>query len=393
MKKLFLSLSLLLLPLLIPQNVSALEFKSGDYIELAQDASSSGSLIATGRNISIKGTVSGDLFCAGQNIDVSGNVDGDVICAGQSIRISGRVNGDIRTAGQTIELTTAQVFRNLTAFGQDILLRNKTGIRGEVGIGAQHLELSESIVGKDISGGVESANLNGGVGGNVYLETEHLSLGPTATIAGSLRYGSDNDLAMSETATVSGTITKTEPKMESKVAEKKEKVTESGFSLASIVGKFIFFGLIGLVLIKLAQGFTENFVTTAETQSLKSLGFGFLTLLIVPIVAILIAITLIGIPLTILIFLVLGAVIFISRILVAIAIGKLFFKQFKNEKQHSLEWSLLVGLIISLFLFQLPVIGSIAVFFSMLWGLGTFVLLLPWFNKEKTNHLTKKTVN
>jgi len=373
-------------------SAQAFEFRSGDNISFPQDASTSGSLAIAGRNVTVDGNVDGDLFCAGQNITINADIDGDVLCAGQTITINGRVNGDVRTAAQSVIFSTGQVVRNVTAFAQDVFMRGRSAVRGEVGVGAQHFELSESVIGKDLTGGAETANINGGVGGDVRLEVDQLTLGPEATIAGSLQYGSDNDAVISENATVSGSITKSTPiKQEKKETATRAERTRDSFSLAGLLSKLVFYGLLAFVLMSLFPKYTARISEVLKHDVGKSVGFGFLSLFVIPILLLLLTITIIGIPVAILGFFVWMTLMFTARIFIIPLVGDWTLDQLKYKDKTPLL-SVVVGTVVTVLLFKIPVLGGLFAFLAMLWSFGAMLLTLPQFAHFR-NSTSKRTIN
>lgn len=370
----------------------AFEFQSGENITFPQNASTSGSLAIAGRNVTVDGNVDGDLFCAGQNVTINGDIDGDVLCAGQTITINGRVNGDVRTAAQSVMFSAAQIVRNVTAFGQDVFLRARSAVRGEVGVGAQNFELSESVIGKDLTGGVETATINGGVGGDMRLEVNQLTLGPEATIAGSLQYGSDKEAVISENATVSGSITKTAPiKPEKKETVARVERTRETFSLAGLLGKLVFYGLLAFVFISLFPKYTLHISDVLRNDAGKSVGFGFLSLFVIPILLLLLCVTIIGIPVAILAFLAWMTFMFVARIFIIPLVGDWVLEQLKYKGATPLL-SVAVGTVVTVVLFKIPFVGGLLAFVAMLWSFGAMLLTLPQFAHLRTG-AAKRMVN
>lgn len=361
------------------RSAHALEFRSGEMISISEDASVSGSLVATGRSVTIKGFIPGDLFCAGQHVAIDADIDGDVICGAQTLSISGRVNGDVRLAGQDIRLSDVQISRNATLFGQDIILDAASGVRGEITTGAQHFETA-GIIGKGITGGAQTASINGSVMGTVQMYIENLTLGDRAKLTGDLKYQSDSDASIAPTATVSGSIQKTLPQKPK--AEKLNPKIIKESSWAGLLSKILIFSLIGIALVKLFPAFSLRVTDAMETQTLKSFGFGFLSLFIIPVVLVLFAVTIIGIPVTIFGFLLWLFLLFMSRIFVTLTLGKFILRQWKSAKQTDWVWIVVVGVVISTIVFKLPGIGGLLSFLAVIWGFGGFLLTLPWFSKK-----------
>jgi len=100
---------------------------------------------------------------------------------------------------------------------------------------------------------------------------------------------------------------------------------------------------------------------------------------VTPIAAILIAITLIGIPLAIILIILYVLAIFFSKFFAALYIGKLFFK----KTRKNLLKSMIVGVIIYIVLANIPFIGGLVKLLAALLGLGTITLMIYTKKKKK----------
>lgn len=387
MKKFLIAFFALILFVVSGKSASALEFRSGETIDISEIASVSGSLVATGRTITIDGTVNGDLFCAGQNVTIRGDVDGDIICAAQTITLWGKVNGDVRVASQNVHFISAQVARNVTAFAQDITLDDTTAVRGEVYVNAQRFELG-GIVGGGISGNTQDARISGGVIGNVQLDVESLTLANKATISGSLVYKSDKTAQIANSATVSGSITQDKPKVVEKTQVTK---MQPQFSLFGFLSRALIYSLLGIVLLRFFPRFSARMVANIENQTGKGLGFGILGLFAVPVILVLLAITIIGIPIALFGLFLWLSVLFLSRIFVVVVVGKYILNRFNSPKVRDEMWIVVVGVLVSTLAFKLPFVGVLFSFIALVLGFGAFLLTLPWFNKNQKS--VKKLAN
>lgn len=97
---------------------------------------------------------------------------------------------------------------------------------------------------------------------------------------------------------------------------------------------------------------------------------GIILTLILPPIAILLIITIIGIPLS----LIIGAswliMTYTAKILTAIWIGQLIIKKITRRSEPSLSWALVVGVIISWFVFAIPYVGWLLGLAAIFFGMG-----------------------
>src|SRR3989344_5167267 len=239
--------------------VSAAEFKSGEVVETTDTTVTSGSLFIAGRKVTVRGTINGDLFCAGQNVTVDADVLGDVICAGQNVTINGTVSGDARLAGQTIVINGV-IENNLTSFGQTIDLPQAGIVSGEVFAAAQDFTV-QGTIGKTLNGGFESAELDGKIGDDVQLTVNTLRIGSGSSVWGNLTYESANEAVVPVTASISGTVRRTEPTAKELTARPLRPIASTGMHAFSWVGWFmrvLTYIVLGLLMAMIFPVFTKK---------------------------------------------------------------------------------------------------------------------------------------
>ncbi len=365
----FLFLALLLLPFLA---VKAVDTKAGGSIYVAADEIVSGNLFAAGQTITIDGTISGDLIAAAQTINVNGRVEGDIIAAAQTINVNGEVGGNIRVAGNSIILNGA-VARNVNAFGNTITIGNNAKIGWDVFLGGASAEI-RGIIDGSLTGHANEVFISGKIGKDINLELSDknngLVISQEALVNGNLIYTSEETARISEKANISGSI-----------EQKLPQNTEHNWFLSWLWGKLfaIFSALVvGLVLIFLLNNITTKVLEKIAEKPVKMLLPGLILMLILPPIALILAFTVIGIPLA----LIIGAwwliAIYVAKIATAIILGEFLIKKILKKNNLHLFWSLLLGIIVCWLLFAIPFIGWILSLLAAWIGLGGI-----WFCAKK----------
>lgn len=382
MKKIAGLFILILSLFLLAAPTHAAEFRGDKRVLIPKEATISGSLFVAGESVEVAGTVNGDLFCAGQHVTITGTVTGDVICAGQSVLINGSVEQDVRVAGQTVSFE-GPVLKNVTVFGQHVDVRPRSNIFGEVFSFAQNLTVGGHVY-KDLSGGAQLAAIDGRIDGDVKLKTESLQVGPQASVAGNLSYESTETATIPQTASLAGTLTRTEPT--NKNAREWHTVSnvqrKSGGSLAGVIIKIIFYSLLGLALVAVAPAFSERTLANADRERLRSFGFGIASFIVIPLLLVLSVITIIGIPVTILGVFAWMFFLMVSRLLVSVWVGRWVLMHWFTDKRDSSLWQIVLGTVVTVALFKLPFVGIIGGLMTV-WMFGAQLLLLPWFSGNK----------
>ncbi len=277
-------------PVVFAQNTSVnLPFRTNERVVLEATETVERDFFAAGDRIEIEGNVNGDLYAAGGNIVVDGTVNGDVLAAGGNIEINGRVAGDVRSLGGNIEVN-GTIGRNLTAAAGNISVDEEASVSGSAVFGAGNVEVA-GTVGGNIVGGVGSLLVQNTVGGNIYTGVGQLQMDDGASVAGEVLYWSDQDALVDQNASISGALERRETPARADEQETRSFLNSFKlFSLLSIIA-------IGLLILRFFPGILEAGARTLEKKPWASLGFGFLKLFLEPIVAVLLLMTVVGIPL------------------------------------------------------------------------------------------------
>jgi len=361
--------------LLLPFAASAYSVKNDDSVYIPKDEVIEGNLYAAGSNLTIDGKVTGDVFCAGQSININGEVEGDVFCAGQSININGRVGGSLRVAGNSISLN-GQIARNAVTIGTSIVTSADSNIGWDLLILGNVFELRGAI-GRDLYGSAGKVNVAGNIGKNVDLNfgsqndnNQVLVIANTAKIDGQLKYKSDKDAVIDNGAAIKGEVIHNFPTM----VAKKSHLADLGWWWGKLISIFSAL-VIGLVLMSFWREQVLKITDLMLAKAGPALGWGILALLLTPIIAIILFITIIGIPLSFILLALWLIALYISKILAGILIGRSLLKNYWLKQKDSLILAMIVGIVIAYIIFALPFIGWIMALMAMLWGLGGIMLI------------------
>ncbi len=361
--KILLLLALILLPL---GAVKAMDTKTGNSIYVAKDEIVTGNLYAAGNTITIDGTVSGDLIAAAQTINVNGRVEGDIIAAAQTINVNGEVGGNVRVAGNAITLNGA-VARNVNIFGSNLVLGPNSQIGWDVYAAGASLDARGAINGS-LSGSTGRALVSGKIGKDLNLKmsennlSEGLIISPEASVGGEVNYTAKKSAQISEKANIGGKISQTVPQ------------TKTNNWLAVFVWAklyAIFSALVvGLVLVFLGKKITPKILEKIEAKPLRVLLPGLVIMFILPPIALVLAFTIIGIPLALIISAWWLVAIYVAKVFTAILVGQVILKKLIKKGDPLLIWSLVLGVIICWLLFAIPFVGWILGLIAIWLGLG-----------------------
>lgn len=306
-------------------------------------------LSAFSGTVVVRGTVDGNLDGAAGSvvIEESGVVTGDVSIASGSLTIAGQVDGSVN-----------------------------------VGAGSVRVAPTGTISG-DLNVGADSIVIEGSVGGNAELGADSVRLAETASIDGNVRYA-ETATFTDEGATVGGSIT----------AE--SGLGTGGFGFPDVPG-WLFTGyailvnlVVGAILLAALPGFSRRVTETVADEPVKAGGAGLLALVGAPIGLVLLAITIIGIPLSIA-----GAVIFGLLAWIALLYGRIAVAAWAlHQADVDNKWlALVVGIVGFGLLGQLPILGGLISLVTFLLGLGAIALVLVALWRERGDEGSEPTTD
>ena len=345
---------------------SAQNFRSGNSVNVGSGETIDSSLWVSGRSVDIAGQVNGDVYCAGQNVTVSGTIRGDLLCAAQTIVISGVVTGDVRTAAQNATLN-GTVIHNFSSLSQSFNQSSKGNVRGDLSAAANDITVN-GPVGRDAALAAQTVFLGSEVGRNVEANTTDLSVGSAAKIKGNLNYTSQNNAHIASGAVVQGKTTKTTPS-----AQPQKKAAPVLFRFNLAFGLFALAAAVFTTLI-LALFFPQALHTVSGhgvRSFWKSLLVGLVAAIVVPAVILVLMITIIGIPLALLL---LGAWLLVQAL--AGVFSAYFLGRIIWRGQRNVLLIMLLGTVLLVLLYFIPVVGFLAFVLAMLLGVGMLLLEL-----------------
>lgn len=349
----------------MPSTAGAAETKKGNpsYTLPATEEVKTDLIVCADRTV-IDGVVDGDLIVFSSNVTVNGHVKGDVLSFTQELRMNGTVDGNIRDFSQGL-LLNGTVGKNLMVWADHIDFGDKAKVGGTATFGCNRAQLDGQL-GGDLLAFATNLDINGSLGHDASIASEHLTIGPEAEIKGHTKFQGRNQPGVSSTAKLGSPI---------EIVIKKRGEERAAINPARVVWhQLLLWGasfLFGLVFLLLAPGFFADASTSCKKVG-PAIGFGILFFFATPIAAIIACCTIVGLGVGIsALFLwmiaVYGAQVFVGAWLgdtllgtkpgVGLAIGKLA-----------------LGLAILRALRMIPYVGGWICFLIILWGIGALAL-------------------
>lgn len=340
MKKTSILILFLAVLFLAPITAQAFAVKTGDSIYIDKTETIENNLYAVAVNITIDGTINGDLICAAQSITINGEIKGDLICAAQSINVNGAIGGSVRAVAANSIAINSKITRNVQAFGSNITLNKEAEVGWDMLIACAISDLRGKI-NRDLHGVGASVIIGGEIGGNVALnlsgqarpksnnlkDDPALILKESAIINGDLNYTSGSIGSIDEKAVIKGQVNYSLPKHPATVDKAVSNIWSGIFSIFSSL-------IVGLVLISLWREEILKIMDKMLKNTGPAIGWGAVLMFLTPIVALLLFITLIGIPLSIIILALWFIALYLSKIIVGILVGRGILEKLLPKKKQ-----------------------------------------------------------
>ncbi|HUO35175.1 MAG TPA: hypothetical protein VMU43_09295 [Candidatus Acidoferrum sp.] len=356
--------SMLLLSLAIPRAARAAQVKHGDpnyTLEAGQEVPTD--LIVAAERTRIDGNVDGDLIVWSRDVVVNGHVKGDILGFAEELTVNGPVDGNVRVFAQTLSLQSS-VARNVTAWCRDIDLNEKSSVNGTVTLGGANLNLNGAVTGDGLLFG-DTIDIGGSMGHDLLIRAGNFSIGPQAQIQGHVKYNGRNQPVVSSSAKLAYPI---------QVNIVKRNYRPNYAAPEYYWHEVLFWGarfLFGLVILLLAPGFFFDVESSLKRYAPAS-GVGVLFLCAVPVIAVLVCLTVVGLGIGIASILLYIVIAYSGRVFVGAWLGEKILGATPGAG-HAIA-RLALGLALIQAATMLPFLGILISVLAAIWGVGGLVL-------------------
>ncbi len=358
---LFLSLPLLLA--LVPGVGEAAMVSTGDYVKVGRGEVIDDDVYLFGDTVTVSGTVLGDLIIFSREAIVDGTVKGSLLVFAETIRINGEIEGSARGGANTI------FFQGST--GRDLMMAaGSINIDGSIGndyYGAAGNSTVGGTVGRNIQASMSSLEINALVGGDINTYVSELAFGPEARVGGKVTYTSEKEAAIDSRAVIGGEVKRLDPPSETVVAS-------PGLAAWSFIRPVLSLLAVSLLMVLIFPGLTAGTAQMIKKRPGRSSGFGALAVFVAPVAALILLITVIGIPISMLSMLLYAVLIYLTRIFAGYFLAQLAFERL-NKKLHPV-WIALIGVLVLALLVKIPYVGWLIHLAAVIIASGAFILYL-----------------
>jgi cytoskeletal protein CcmA (bactofilin family) len=357
-----------ILLLSLAANAGAIQFvKSADFVLPAGETRPE-ELWILAETSTVAGTMSEDCFAVAGTVLLPGTFAQDVWGAGETVSFDGRGKDDVRFAGKTVAVG-GEVGGNLVAVGESVRLGTNSIVRGHA------LVAGETVVAEGrVDGGIRiaatSVTLSGDYRGYVRLVADDIVVMPGTQIRGDLTYTSPKELFLDQKVVLGGQLIRKEvPAQEWQTPAptwRQRAIIQSFLLLCALV--------VGIPFVAIFPRVTGNAVRLLRTSFWRCALAGFAAFCLMPMLSVFALFTVIGLPLSLLLMTLYFMLIYLSKIVVALALGSALLRRRGHQPFGRVLATLVPGLFLLYVLASLPAVGGAVWTLIVFLGLGAFVL-------------------
>lgn len=345
--------------------------RSDDRITVRAEEVIDDDFFAAGDEVIIEGTVNGDVYVGANRLSIRGTVNGDVLAGAQNIEVSGVIRDDLRVGGNNITLIGAEIGDSVSVGGNELSIDGDTTIGGGLLFGGRSLSLDGSV-GRGIATGNETTRIDGSVGKSVRVAATDITIDQDAVIAGDLEYRSDNEPVID--GIVTGQVVRGDGGGLDFEAESVLRWFVLGFTLWAFLAAAIIGGVMMLLAPRVFNRASEKF----RAKPWQTVGWGLLALLATIPAAILLFVSIVGIPMAIIVLVLWAMSIYFAKFFTAHLVGESLLSILSRNSSKSTPRAypaLLLGLALYYLLRLLPGVGILVRFATVVVGLGLILSL------------------
>ncbi len=326
--------------------------------------------------------VAGDALLAGGQVDIASEVQGDLVVAGGEVSVGGGIGDDLYAAGGEVTVD-AIVAGNARVAGGEVEIGPATVIEGGASITGGRVKFDGSVTGYlQATGG--DVRLSGAVGGDAMVRSGELHIAPGTRIDGKLVYRGPDAPVVPEGATIAGGVEFHETSANRWVDRDTHVAVDAGRAVGSMLW-FVGVFAVAALFTAIFPAFSTQAATMIGRDPWTSLGIGLAVLVCMPFVAVVLLITIIGIPLALLLVPVYLVLMFLGWVTAALFLGEKLLELARRGQPVGIGWrilALLAALIALWLLRRIPYAGPLIGLAALSAGIGALVWQL-WSRRER----------
>lgn len=311
------------------------------------------------------GPVSGDFYAVGGQVTIDHPVAGEVFAAGGRVTVSAAVDDDLHVIGG--DVTVAAPLRADAAIAAGtIAIAKDAHIDGKVALAGGNVEIAGTL---ERGGRILADRLviSGRVGGGLRIIASRIEIAAGARIEGPIQFTSRRAPIIAPGAQVQGPVTA----MPSRAPEKTAEVRRTG----EWVVPLFYAGLwaAGILLLLVFPGFTVAAQDRVRASPLQSLAIGTGLVFALPVVALLLVATVVGIPVAFALIALYGVLLLAGFLTALFFVAERIGRLLRGGRAPGTGWRialLLAALVLLALVARLPVAGGLVALLVLVFGVG-----------------------
>lgn len=291
-------------------------------------------------------------FRFGGDVDISQAVEGPVHAAGGNVTVSAPVNGSLWVAGGTVRLAS------------------DAAISGDAAVAGGTVIVDGSIKGRlRIAGG--DVRINGPVAGDASIAAGTLELGPAARIEGKLEFRGQ-ELRRDPAAQVAGGVERSRARWQMRERTAAERFLHGWIWVPGLMV------LAALIAAGLPDASKRMERELRERPWITPL-VGIVALTSIPVAAVVLVLTIIGIPFAVLALMGYAALLLVGYVWLAVVVGGMLLDRVKPETAARTAWRVgaaVVTVLALAILVRLPFVGGFIKLTALVVGVGMIVAVV-----------------
>lgn len=285
----------------------------------------------------------------GGKVEISEPVQGSAIAAGGHVRLNAPVAASARMAGGRVEV------------GRDAVVGEDASVAGG------SVDVNGTIT-RNLHAAGGHVSIDGAVGGDVSVAAGKLDLGPNARIGGKLTFHG-GELNRDAAAQIAGAVEHNRGRMHTREYGVGERFMRGWIWTLGLV-------LLAAIIAGALPGPTARLAGELRARPWTALLLGVLAITSIPIAAVLIMVTIIGIPIGLIALLGYAVLLLVGYVWLTVVLGGLLLERFSAETATRTAWRVgaaVLAMLALALLVRVPIAGTLVKFVALAGGVGMIV--------------------
>lgn len=315
--------------------------------------------------------VNTDLYLAEDKVTIDKVVDGNAFVAAKEVTVTGEIGGDLFVVADKVTIEGGYVYSSLFVCANEVTIN---GVVYDVYAISNNFNLgSNGFIYRDLKVTGSNINLSGKIRRDAYISAKSLTLNEQsgAIVYGNLEYSTPSEITIPEGA-VSGNV---KYKVNTSNTEKETSVASIilGYVSEAIQALLLTFVLTA-ILLWLTPKFVNRVGNMSVGKSFASLGIGVVTPVVLVIVALLLALSVVGLKMLLPAAFIFVAFSLIASSITSIFFGKLFTRLLKTDSKVKFVLFTLLSNLVLWLLTKIPFVGGFIGLLVYAFGIGTLLV-------------------